>query len=54
MPHPLTNRTPTPPGDRAPLIHDHGRLFREPVYQDGQSYDLDGEDADGAPAVLRP
>lgn len=32
---------------RPPLIHDHARLFQEPVYTDGQSYatgDEEGEE----------
>lgn len=37
----------TPARDSYPrplLVHDHARLFREPVYADGQPYDLEPED----------
>lgn len=29
---------------RPPLVHDHGTLFREPTYTDGQPYAADGDD----------
>jgi hypothetical protein len=34
---------------RPALVHDHGTLFREPAYEDGQAYvepDDDSEDLD--------
>lgn len=33
---------------RPPLVHDHARLFQEPVYTDGQSYATDDEEDDDA------
>ncbi|MET8571824.1 hypothetical protein [Streptomyces sp. NPDC004783] len=40
-----TLHTPKPRIDypRPPLVHDHGRLFREPIYTDGQPY-TEGDD----------
>jgi hypothetical protein len=34
------------PTPRPPVAYEHGRLFREPVYADGQPYDDDPEDDD--------
>lgn len=31
---------------RPQLVHDHGALFREPAYEDGQPYDQDDDEDD--------
>jgi hypothetical protein len=39
---------PAPSRPRPPVAYEHGQLFQEPVYEDGQPYDgdddLEGED----------
>jgi hypothetical protein len=38
---------PAPSRPRPPLLHRHGDLFREPVYEDGQAYARDEDEDDG-------
>ncbi|MFD7995562.1 hypothetical protein [Streptomyces mexicanus] len=43
---PATISPPKSSYPRPQLVHDHARLFREPVYTDGQPYDLEADDED--------
>jgi hypothetical protein len=46
MPATATAPKPKPVYPRPQLVHDHGLLFVEPAYQDGQPYPDDDDDED--------
>jgi hypothetical protein len=50
----MTATMPAPSRPRPPLTHEHGALFREPVYLDGPYDRGDEDDVLEDPAIITP